>query len=821
MIRIPTNKLYDFPIQFKEINHSDFPNYTFEDSEKTILVPDEKGYISDELWDAVDLEKKDTTIINAGVGQGKTKAIIDFIKWYYDETINNNGKYKIIIITPFKSLNKEYISKIIEVTKEDDIFFDYENLGLKGSSRIDFDKNSSKPIQLISIMSILGDPGKQGFEQSAVKREYYKYIYETCEYQNEKVILFFDELHESLNSFTPELLPNLFLWRKVVHKIIVASATFSESSKTPIKFFAELTERKIKIIESKRFQNQNNLSELFLCLYNNPTINVEDVFIKDIFDEFLTKNSFSTVNILVYDPNISKELFKSSIGKLIENKFGSIKLCVGNSTNNSFDKNYCNIGTTFKTGISIEKENSGYIIILAPSYNNSLDKLGIFSDRTNSLIQALARPRKKAKILVITPSPKRIILKSDVDKSYIEKLSLGYLNLSESSFVDLKEQDTLLRKQYESTKNNIEEEIQYVANLDQEIKANFQNYDWFKLKRGDEFLRTHYDSFGKDLPSYLYWAAWNNQFVNCKLAGIIIKQAMWFSEGNIQSELDRYIPLRIINEKSFIDIGDKEVYHKIRNMLRSNNLYYKKIVDKEPQKFKTLRFLFFEQQIIHFLQRRKTPYLFEPEYGCEYSFKNGNKPIDKAIDKEMYIRTCISQCKHIDERADKLPKDELQIVNAYNDLYTFKNILLNEYVETNEKGFHILQTDKNFKFKNMHLIKLKSIFTLLLEYDLGFKIFNTRSILNEKPIYSLLRKLFFETEVTKNDKNKNCLRVDGVIPIEYSEYKLNLIYNVAEPFIYYPVPPNNELYKIEINDDMIIDLDKIDSHITPIQNNNE
>lgn len=59
-----------------------------------------------------------------------------------------------------------------------------------------------------------------------------------------------------------------------MHKIIVASATFSESSKTPIKFFAELTERKIMIIESKRFQNQNNLSELFLCLYNNPTINV-------------------------------------------------------------------------------------------------------------------------------------------------------------------------------------------------------------------------------------------------------------------------------------------------------------------------------------------------------------------------------------------------------------------------------------------------------------------------------------------------------------------------------------------------------------------
>ena len=107
------------------------------------------------------------------------------------------------------------------------------------------------------------------------------------------------------------------------------------------------------------------------------------------------------------------------------------------------------------------------------------------------------------------------------------------------------------------------------------------------------------------------------------------------------------------------------------------------------------------------------------------------------------------------------------------------------------------------------------------DLDLGFKIFNTRSILNEKPIYSLLRKLFFETEVTKNDKNENCLRVDGVIPIEYSEYKLNLIYNVAKPFIYYPVPPNNELYKIEINDDMIIDLDKIDSHITPIQNNNE
>lgn len=504
---------------------------------------------------------------------------------------------------------------------------------------------------------------------------------------------------------------------------------------------------------------------------------------------------------------------------MIEEKFGSIKLCTGTSKDSSFDKDYCNIGTTFKTGISIEKENSAYIIILPPNFKNDSGKLGIFNDRINSLVQALARPRKKATILVITPSPKSIIIKPDDDKNYIKKLSLDYLKLSESNFIDLNQQDKLLKNHYEKVKANIIDEIQEVANLDEEIRVNFQKFDWFKLRRGDEFLRTQFTAFGKDLPSYLYWAAWNNQFVNCKLVGIIKKQAMSFSEGNIQFELDKYIPLSEINEKSFIDFGDKELYGKVRNMLYSNNLYYKKKGDIVSEKFTSSRKPTFEQQIIHFLQRRKTPYLFEPEYGCSYSLKNGDKPIDVQIEKETYMRICISQCLYIIEQSDKLTKDELLIVNAYNDLYSFKDILLSEYVTKNKKGIMVMPKNINFRFKNMHLIKLKSIFTLLLENDIGFKIFNTRSILVDKSIYALLREIFFKTKETMSGTGGKCLRIDREIPMEYSEYKLNLIYNVVDPFIYYPVPPKSEYSKIEIVDDAPDENDNINIQITSIQNN--
>lgn len=786
-----TGEPYNFPIQFKELNHSDFENYTFESEEKTIITPDKNGYISDELYQLIDLKKTDTTVINAGVGQGKTKAIIDFINWYLSEILNNSGKYKIVIVTPFKSLNKEYVKKIEKVADREDIFFEYQELD--NAKRLEFDEKCLKPIQLISIKSLLGDPGQKGFKQSEVKRAYYEYLIDYCKTKDLKVIMFFDELHESLSSFTPELIPNLFKWKEVIYKIFVASATLSESSKVPIKFFAELTQRKIRIIESKRIQNKDNLSSLHLCLYNRPTLDIDDLYLQELFKEIINSSNFSTVNILTFKPSLAEQLYESPIGLLIKEKFGSLNLCIGDDKENKFDHDLCNIGTTFKTGISIEKENSAFVVILPDAFSNVNNKLGIFTDRANSLIQALARPRNKSNIFVIAPSPRKLILKEDDEQKYIEKLSLGYLEFNDrsnqTSYIDLKQQDELLQTHYQSIRDKIGKEIEVVSNLDQEIRTFYHSYDWFKLKEGDKILSTTYYPFGKDLASYLYWAVWNNQFVNCRLSKIIKKQAMSFTEGNIQKELDKYIPESILNERSFIDYSDKNLFEKIRNILYSNNIYFKKKGSDKKDKLTPFTSSSFEQQIIHFIQRRKTPYLFEPEYGNKYSSKEGDKPIDIQIKKEKYIRTCISQCLYVIEASKEMPEHEFKIISAYNDLYMFKDILLKEYTTKNSEGKLILPTDSNFAFKNLHSIKLKSIFQTLKKDDIGFKIFNAKSILDEKSMYSLLRKIFFKATPTKSS-NGSVLRIDREYSLEYSEYKLNLVYDVNDPFLYFPIPPD-------------------------------
>ncbi|MBA9073512.1 hypothetical protein GGR22_001638 [Flavobacterium gossypii] len=803
MQNIPFEPFDDLEINFKEINHSDFEKYSFDAVEKTIIFPDEEGYISEKLRECVDLKIKDTTIINAGVGQGKTKAILDFIGWYLEENRTHNEKYKIVIVTPFKSLNQEYIKKIVESTNNKDIFFEYQVLSSIESNELDFEDYFNKSIQIISIKGLLGNPGEKEFKQSDVKRSYFDYLIKKSEEKGEKIVFFFDELHESLDSFTVELLPNLFKWKSIIHKIIVASATFSESSKVPLKFFAELTEKRIKIIESQRIQNQNNLSDLFLCFYNRPTYDVSDSYLNELFKHIININGLTSVNILCYTKEIAKQIFESQIGNLIRSKFGNLNLCIENPKGKLFDSKSCNIGTTFKTGISIERENSGLVILLPPSYSNDTNNLFVFSDRVNAITQAIARVRNKSKIFVVTPPPKKILISENQNKNYIKKLSLGYLDFNipenQKKYHSPSEQDNLLNTFYQSIKDGIEKEIKEVSNLDDDIKGVFNSYDWYKLKEGDAYLRSKYYSYGKDLPTYVYWAACNNQFVNCKLKAIIKKQPLSFTEGSIQQELDIYFPNKDINEKSFIDTSDKVLYGMLRNELFSNNVYLKKIGQKESKKITPLRNAMFEQQIIHFLQRKKTPYFFEPEHGCSYSLSNGDKPKDVIIEKEKYIRICISQCEEVLEKSNNLPEKEMRIISAYNDFFLFKSILLNEYAIKNKKQVYLLPTDSNFEFKNIHSIKLKTIFTTLMKEDIGFRIFNTKDILENKSMFSLLRKVFFKTKLTTTNEGK-FLKIEKEHSLEYFDHRLNLVYDVSEPFVYYPLPPSTEFFTIELEE---------------------
>lgn len=64
------NSLFeDTPIEFKEINHTDFDSELYNVNPKEIVDPNKKGYLSDNLLPILtkDLHEKNTTAVNACV----------------------------------------------------------------------------------------------------------------------------------------------------------------------------------------------------------------------------------------------------------------------------------------------------------------------------------------------------------------------------------------------------------------------------------------------------------------------------------------------------------------------------------------------------------------------------------------------------------------------------------------------------------------------------------------------------------------------------------------------------------------------------------
>ena len=217
------------------------------------------------------------------------------------------------------------------------------------------------------------------------------------------------------------------------------------------------------------------------------------------------------VNILTYSKNLTDKIVKSPVGQNIRKSYGSINECTGD-TNNVFDDKKCNIGTNFKTGISINEEDTAYYIFLPQkkSYEASPRTLGIFTEGINTVIQALARPRKNSRIYVIMPYPTKQI------ENHTYPDNLGNKEPLPNEAININKQDKLLQNFYNKTYSKLKDEIEYLESDNVLIRTAFPTYDQFKLNQGEQYFRTYYDIFGKNLSNYFYWASKNNQFINCR-----------------------------------------------------------------------------------------------------------------------------------------------------------------------------------------------------------------------------------------------------------------------------------------------------------------
>ena len=102
----------------------------------------------------------------------------------------------------------------------------------------------------------MGNPGDVAFEQKTKKSNYFSDLLEYCTERNKNVYLFFDEIHASIHNFKNEYINNITIWKNVVHKCVVSTATYTEPVNIVVKYLAYLTDDNINVIQCDRIKRQ-------------------------------------------------------------------------------------------------------------------------------------------------------------------------------------------------------------------------------------------------------------------------------------------------------------------------------------------------------------------------------------------------------------------------------------------------------------------------------------------------------------------------------------------------------------------------------------
>ena len=810
-MELPNIHFQDFPIEFKKINPIDFKykdslgikTNGFEVPEKIIIEPNEKGYIYESLNPHLHLEEKNTVVINAPVGYGKSYAIIKTIKRIYDEFPNS----LIIVATPFVSLVEQYVN---DIEKDGEIpstdIYDYTDLGR--NFEITY---HDKRVQVVTVNTLLGNPGEDGFKNSEIKRRYLNTLINTAKKNNSKVFFIYDEIHDAIQNFKEEFIFNLWKWKDVIHKNFIISATYNEASKVVIEYLAELTDRKISIIEAIRKPFPNKQSKLYLHYSSSHYFKTTTDEIVNVISDSLNRNK--KIDILCYSKTLAQSIIndKTGIGKKLKEKFGELNDCTSELVSNQrtenkapknrYNKNKCNIGTNFKSGVSIEKENHSFIIIMPPRSTRLWfrNRYGIFSGGINSVIQALARQRKKGEIHIILPRPDRF----DIDslqfvglsepqkqhfKEWYTKVEYFDKNIESVRYFPLNIQDLLLKDfYYDKLEPNVENEIKHISKLDRTglTELRYPPYEIFKLNRGEEYLANNYKFLGEDIAAYITYGAFTNQFINCKLAGIEYQTTLFFEEGKIQEKLNHYFNKYFgedyYNSRTTYS-NFNMFYMGIRNELFANHdMKYHKIPVTKKQKEKAqwnkinpYNNKDFEIQLLRFC----AILYFYRNYYYQEDFEARNTDIEYT--RSNYFLDCIAVARTINlDQINYLDRYKNKI-KAYQNLDYFRTKLIDSIsITTRGEIFNYLPVKPLSDFINTDetSMALETI-DLLIEYDELIKndIFNFRRNFEGKTteqkiesFYKILVESFVNIieleeykKITVNGRRKNINLVNSI-----------------------------------------------------------
>lgn len=555
----------NFPIDFFKIEPTDFiGSQGFENGNDAITNLHERlenvtkenlilteGYIGEDLDRKIDLKVKDTTVINCAVGQGKTTAILEILKKHFEEEPN----CYFIIAVPIVSLIKQYYNDLINLGFVDTEIFNYENIDSDDESIVHPYSDPRRKIHLVTVNALLGNPGDKVALQAKAKNMYLTSFSNLLRTNNKKVVIIYDEIHEAIKNFSDLGLAHLFYFGDVIQKNIVISATFNVTSISVIKKLSTLTDEKIRILEAPRTVVKEQ-SKLFLH-FNNYGYSANNYTIKSLIINLVNRNR--NIDILCFSKRLAQSIIDSSneTGRILIEKFGSIRECTARLRNNQpvneqeedfnenkFDNDFCNVGTNFKSGVSIQKENHSFIIIFPPANSRRAyaSESGIFTEGINSVIQSIARQRTAGEIHLVLPFPIEFDFESLPENMTVEQkqrfeqyydpistrvntttenTEVNNVRLKKNKYIPFSEHYNVVKERFGTLLTRLM--LPFSINSDIPMPT----IDEFTFSHAEKILN-QVGFLGKDLASFITYCAFTNQFYNARLESYNINSPIDF-----------------------------------------------------------------------------------------------------------------------------------------------------------------------------------------------------------------------------------------------------------------------------------------------------
>ena len=563
-----------------------------------------------------------------------------------------------------------------------------------------------------------------------------------CEDNGTKAVFIYDEIHDAIQNFQEEFIFNLWKWKDVIHKNFIISATFNEASKIVIEYLAELTDKKIQILESERVKIPQKQSKLYLHFSSEHNFTNETFEIVKVVEDLLNRNK--EIDILCYSKTLAKSILqdKKGIGKKLKDRFGQLNNCTSELVSNQRTQNEapknrykndkCNIGTNFKTGVSIRKENHGFIIVLPPRATRLWfrNKYGIFSGGINDIIQALARQREKGEIHIILPRPDRFdstsLENSEMTQEQINVFmeaynKVHYFNQQEEpvKYFPLNMQSFLMSAFYHNElENNVASEIELIGGLNRTdlTRLDFPSYNLFTLNRSEEYIANTFKFFGEDIAAYVAYCAFTNQFMNCELVEVNYKTELFFKENEIQKGLHKMFN-KYFGEDYYHSLmyhsNFRMIYSDFRKVLFENfNLRYKKANSDNWTIINPYNNPNFELQLVRFIALKFFANAFN------HSVTNFERFRDSNYSRSNYFLDCITVASTINLTEVNYSEETKKKIRIFHILKHFREKLIENIREydSNNLSFRYLKNKPTGVFNENDTLLFNELMSLI-RYD--------------------------------------------------------------------------------------------------------